>query len=126
MHLWPLSQVALSKIYTTYSNFVICCQLEKKENNISINRSFHVDLFICLLAFTLWHACVKRSCAAEFQLFISLVFFQPGIIRHEHDDFKTPAASYEAFQGEISDFFSPPKLIIQEGEMSLIFQGRVQ
>lgn len=87
--------------------------------------SFPVDLSVRLLACTGRLACVKRSCAAAIPAFISLVFFQSSIIRHEHDEFRIPRASYEAFQGEISDFLFP-KLIIQEGEMSLIFQGRVQ
>lgn len=86
------------------------------------------DLFIRLLARAARRACVQGKLRCRILTFISLVFFQSAIIRREYDELRIPQASYEAFQGEISDFllFFFPKLIIQEGEMRLIFQGRVQ
>lgn len=73
------------------------------ENYISINTS---SRFIHLLVGMRRAAC---SCSGEAVLqssaFISLVFFQSAIISREYDELRSPRASYEAFQGEISDFF---------------------
>ena len=100
----------LVKIKSLAQNLFIFLHLlsaeKKKKNYISINMGFHEDLFICLLACTQRCACVKRKLCCRIPAFISLVFFQSGIIRHEHDEFRSPRASYEAFQGEISDFFN--------------------
>lgn len=93
-----------SLVQNLFFFFCICCR--RKKNYISINMGFHEDLFICLLACTQRCACVKRKLCCRIPAFISLVFFQSGIIRHEHDEFRSPRASYEAFQGEISDFFN--------------------